>query len=100
MPDWDWGKYAPAIERQTLAFDTPPPEPTVPGVRSGKPTLAAPLPEWMMNFPPGWITGTPGVTRREAFELAGNGVVRAQAVEAYRSLLARVANLDDHMALA
>ena len=40
-----------------------------------------------MGLPDGWITAVPGLTRGQQLKLAGNGVVRQQAVEAYRYLL-------------
>ncbi|GAA4551890.1 hypothetical protein GCM10023192_80300 [Amycolatopsis samaneae] len=45
------------------------------------------LPEWMMGLPDGWITAVPGLTRSQQLKLAGNGVVPAQAVAAFRYLL-------------
>ena len=41
----------------------------------------------MMGAPPGWITDTPGVTRNEALRMAGNGVVRQQALAALLDML-------------
>ena len=76
-----WGQYAPAIARQEQAFGHPAPSPTEPG-KNGKPRLSAEFASWMMGAPPGWITDTPGVTRNEALRMAGNGVVRQQAVAA------------------
>ena len=76
-----FGQYAPAIARQEQAFGYPAPSPTEPG-KNGKPRLSARFAEWMMGAPPGWITDTPGVTRNESLRMAGNGVVRQQAVAA------------------
>lgn len=45
------------------------------------------LPEWMMGLPDGWITGVPGLTRTQQIKLSGNGVVKQQAVAAFRYLL-------------
>ena len=45
------------------------------------------LHEWMMGLPSGWVTGVPGVSRREAGKALGNGVVPQQAVAAIRHLL-------------
>ena len=74
-------QYAPAIARQEQAFGYPAPSPTEPG-KNGKPRLSAAFASWMMGAPPGWITDTPGVTRNEALRMAGNGVVRQQAIAA------------------
>lgn len=60
--------------------------PTVPGARGGR-TLNPALPEWMMGLPDGWITSVPGLSRAAQLKLAGNGVVKHQAVAAYRYLL-------------
>ena len=76
-----FGQYAPAIARQEQAFGYPAPSPTEPG-KNGKPRLSAAFASWMMGAPPGWITDTPGVTRSEALRMAGNGVVRQQAIAA------------------
>ena len=76
-----FGRYAPAIARQEQAFGYPAPSPTEPG-KNGRPRLSARFAEWMMGIPPGWITDTPGVTRNEALRMAGNGVVRQQALAA------------------
>lgn len=76
-----FGQYAPAIARQEQAFGYPAPSPTEPG-KNGRPRLSARFAEWMMGAPPGWITDTPGVTRNEALRMAGNGVVRQQALAA------------------
>ncbi len=35
-----------------------------------------------MGVEPGWITDVPGITRVEALQLAGNGVVPQQALAA------------------
>lgn len=85
-----FGQYAPAIARQEQAFGYPAPSPTEPAAkplnRHGNPRvnprLSARFAEWMMGTPPGWITDTPGVTRNEALRMAGNGVVRQQALAA------------------
>lgn len=76
-----FGQYAPAIARQEQAFGYPAPSPTEPG-KNGRPRLSARFAEWMMGAPPGWITDVPGVTRNEALRMAGNGVVRQQALAA------------------
>ena len=85
-----FGQYAPAVARQEQAFGYPAPSPTEPAAkplnRHGNPRvnprLSARFAEWIMGAPPGWITDTPGVTRNEALRMAGNGVVRQQALAA------------------
>ena len=82
-----WGPYEPAIRRWEQVFG-PAPTPTKPG-RTGRPKLNADFALWMMGAPPGWVTDVPGVTDNEALRIAGNGVVRQQAVEALRTMIAR-----------
>ena len=43
-----------------------------------------------MGLPQGWITDVPGLKRPQQLKLAGNGVVKQQAVHALRALLADV----------
>jgi len=43
--------------------------------------------EWMMGLPEGWVTAVPGLNRREALRMLGNGVVPQQAAAAVRVLL-------------
>ena len=83
-----WGPYAAAIARWE-AIVGPAPAPTKPG-RNGRPKLNPAFAEWMMGAPAGWITDVPGVTDTEALRMAGNGVVRQQAVAALRLMLNRM----------
>ena len=83
-----WGPYAAAIARWE-AIVGPAPAPTKP-CRTGRPKLNPAFAEWMMGAPAGWITNTPGVTDTEALRMAGNGVVRQQAVAALRLMLNRM----------
>lgn len=85
-PAVDWAVYTRAIRRWETVLGRPAPAPTVLGARGGR-VLNPALPEWMMGLPDGWITAVPGLTRGQQLKLAGNGVVRQQAVEAYRYLL-------------
>lgn len=84
----DWGSYAAAIARWE-AINGPAPAPTKPG-RNGRPKLNPAFAEWLMGAPAGWITDVPGVTDTEALRMAGNGVVRQQAVAALRLMLNRM----------
>ena len=83
-----WGPYAAAIARWETIVG-PAPAPTKPG-RNGRPKLNPAFAEWMMGAPAGWITDVPGVTDNEALRMAGNGVVRQQAVAALRLMLNRM----------
>jgi len=40
-----------------------------------------------MGLPEGWVTAVPGLNRREALRMLGNGVVPQQAAAAVRVLL-------------
>lgn len=83
-----WGEYATAIARWETVLGRLAPEPTEPAPRGGQ-RLSPRFSEWMMGCDDGWITDVPGVTRNMALKLAGNGVVRQQAVEALRFMVAR-----------
>lgn len=82
----DFGPYAVAVARWEALRGVPAPEPTGTGPRGGR-RLAGPFPEWMMGLDPGWITGVPGIDRRAALKMAGNGVCPQQGAEALRLLL-------------
>lgn len=81
-----FGRYAPAVARQEKEFGIPAPDPTEPG-RNGTPRLSARFTEWMQGLPAGWICDVPEITRTEAIELAGNGVVPQQAQAALADML-------------
>lgn len=83
----EWGQYEPAIRRWERVLGRLAPAPTVPATRGGQ-RLNPKLPEWMMGWPDGWVTGVPGVSRNDALKICGNGVVPLQAVAAIRSLVA------------
>ena len=85
-----WGKFRGAILRTTRVMGTLPPSPTKPDGKGGKRRLAARFVEWMMLLPAGWVTGVPGLTRREELKMLGNGVVPAQAAYATALLLSDV----------
>lgn len=82
----DWGPYESAIRQWGRILGRPAPVPTVTGARGGR-KLNPALPEWMMGFPAGWITGVPGISVNDALRLAGNAVCEQQAVAALRWLL-------------
>lgn len=85
-----WGKYRAAILRATATTGILPPSPTLADGKGGKRRLAARFVEWMMMLLPGWVTGVPGVSRRDALKALGNGVVPDQAEIATVILLDRV----------
>jgi len=80
-----WGKYEPAIQRWEQ-LTRPAPSPTEPN-KNGNPRLAAAFSEWMMGWPAGWVTQTPGISRNDQLRIIGNGVVPQCAAAAIRYLL-------------
>lgn len=81
----DWGKYESGIrnwEQQTRPAPIP-----VEANRNGNPRLNAKFAEWLMGLPDGHITDTPGITRKHAMHMIGNGVCPQQAEEALKILL-------------
>lgn len=83
--DGQWGKYSSAIQRWE-SLTRPAPPPTEPN-RNGKPRLNPAFSEWMMDWPAGWVTEVPGISRNDQLRIIGNGVVVRQAVAALRWLL-------------
>lgn len=82
-----WGIFAEAVARWELITGRPAPRPVVATGRAGRDRLNPELPEWMMGFDKGHITGVPGLSWGDMLKAAGNGVVKQQAVMAYRHLL-------------
>lgn len=80
-----WGKYAAAISRWEQVAG-PAPAPTEPNSK-GKPRLNPAFSEWMMGWPPGWVTEVPGISRNDQLRIIGNGVVPQCASAALRYLL-------------
>lgn len=81
-----WGKYEPAIRRWE-AIVGPAPAPTEPN-KNGNPRLSSAFSEWLMGWPPGWVTDPAiGISRNDQLRILGNGVVPAQAAAALRYLL-------------
>ncbi|WP_330174531.1 hypothetical protein OG875_13855 [Streptomyces sp. NBC_01498] len=62
------------------------PPPTERGPRGGL-RLTPQWCEWLMGLRAGWVTGIPGLTRKHQLRALGNGVVPAQAFEAFRRLM-------------
>lgn len=75
-----WQVYTEAVRRWE-SLHRPAPFPAEKNTR-GTYGVSAKFTEWMMGLPDGWITDTPGVNRREAIKMAGNGVVPQQAIAA------------------
>lgn len=82
----DFSRYATAVARWEALRGLVAPEQTEAGPRGGR-RLAGAFPEWMMGLDRGWITDVPGIDRRAALKMAGNGVCPQQGAEALRLLL-------------
>jgi len=76
-----WGDYAGAIARWEVLFGRPVPSPLQDGKR-----LDPVFVEWMMGFPPGWVTDLE-FRRTTQLRMLGNAVVPAQGALALRLLL-------------
>jgi DNA (cytosine-5)-methyltransferase 1 len=80
-----WGTYEPAIRRQE-SFTRPAPSPTEPNTK-GNLRLSAKFSEWLMMWPPGWVTDPElKLSRNAQLKLVGNGVVPHQAIAAFTYL--------------
>lgn len=80
-----FGPYQAAVDRWAGITGRPAPLPTEPG-KDGRPRLSAVFVEWLMDFPEGWVTDVPGVTRTNQLKILGNAVLPAQALLALRLL--------------
>jgi DNA (cytosine-5)-methyltransferase 1 len=80
-----WGIYEAAIRRQE-SVTHPAPSPTEPTVK-GNLRLSAKFSEWLMMWPPGWVTDPElKLSRNAQLKLVGNGVVPHQAIAAFTYL--------------
>lgn len=85
-----FGEYWPVVDRWASVIGRAAPVPTLKD-RAGR-VLNPRFEEWAMGLPDGWVTDVPGVTRRDAYEILGNGVVPQQAAHALRHLLDLIPN--------
>lgn len=79
-----WGVYEQAIRRWESIHGCAAPNPVD---RLGR--LNPALPEWMMGYPPGWITDVP-ISRAAQIWCAGNGIVPLAAETAWEFLTGRL----------
>lgn len=80
-----YGRYAHAVALWEQLCAMPAPEPTMLNGK-GQWRLNPALPEWMMGYPPGWITAVVG--RGAALRGAGNGVVPHVVAAVYPLIVA------------
>jgi DNA (cytosine-5)-methyltransferase 1 len=80
-----YGRYAAAVELWQSVRGVPAPKPTMLNPK-GQWRLDPRLPEWMLGYPPGWITDLVG--RLPALRLAGNGVVPQVVAAVYPLIVA------------
>lgn len=78
--DERYGRYAGAVVLWEEITGVPAPPPIVEGGKSGR-RLNPELSEWMMGYPPGYLTDVMG--RSDALRCAGNGVVTLHARAAW-----------------
>lgn len=83
-----WSVWTDAFRRWEKIAGYPVPELTV-TIGNGKTRTSQFFIEWLMGLPQGWVTGVPGVSRRAAMKMLGNGVVPQQAALALKIMLAR-----------
>lgn len=83
----DWGDYEPAIRRWERMFGYPAPPPAEPN-RNGRPRLTVEFDEWLMGYPPGYISSVPKLAYGKAIKAIGNGVFPLQAMTATIELIA------------
>jgi DNA (cytosine-5)-methyltransferase 1 len=83
-----WGPYEPAIRRweRVTGYPAPPPLEVAPRGIYGR--LNPAFSEWMMGVKPGYITGVPGLNRRQVLQAIGNGCVPQQAMLALKIISA------------
>lgn len=79
-------EYEGAVRRHVESFGAAPPPREWGRTRE---RLSVEFVEWVMMLPAGWVTGVPGLSRRDVLTLLGNGVVPRQAEYAVRVLLRR-----------
>lgn len=73
----DWGKFAPAVRNWEAITGTPAPWPPIMEILAGR-ALNPMLPEWMMDYPAGYVTGS-AIGRGDMLRCLGNAVVPLQA---------------------
>lgn len=81
-----WGRYADAVQLWGVVFGRPAPSPV-----DDKGRLNPALPEWMLGFPPGWVTDTP-ISRTAQLRVLGNSCQPQVSAAATSRLLTEIAN--------
>lgn len=89
-------RYEDAIERWGTLHG-PAPSPTITSPRTGKQVLNPELPEWMMGFPPRWVTDPElGIPRTQQLRCIGNAIQPQTCAAAFTALQERATNGTGH----
>lgn len=79
-----FGRYADAILRWEETMGCAP-VPVLSGAR-GERVMNVELPEWLMGLPRGFVSGVPGLSRKDILKILGNGVCPLQGAFALEQL--------------
>lgn len=89
-------RYEDAIERWGTLHG-PAPSPTITSPRTGKQVLNPELPEWMMGFPPRWVTDPElCIPRTQQLRCIGNAIQPQTCAAAFTALQERATNGTGH----
>ena len=82
----DYGPFAAAVRRWESATGLVAPA-AAESTSDGRVMVSPAFAEWMMGWPPGWVTAVPGLSTEDQLRICGNGVVPQAAEAALRFLL-------------
>ena len=82
----DYGPFSDAVRRWESVSGLVAPAPAE-ITSTGRVMVSPAFTEWMMGWPPGWVTAVPGLTTEDQLRICGNGVVPQAAEAALRYLL-------------
>ncbi len=83
----DYGPFADAVRRWESVTGLVAPA-AAESTPDGRVMVSPAFAEWMMGWPPGWVTAVPGLSTEDQLRICGNGVVPQAAEAALRQLLA------------
>lgn len=81
-----YGRFDDAVRNWERVTATPAPQPAE-MTEGGKAMVSPAFAEWLMGWPPGWVTAVPGLSTEDQLRICGNGVVPQAAEVALRYLL-------------